>query len=65
MPIYEYQCESCENIFEKLTLAGDADDITCPCCCSKKVKKVLSATTIMGGSDSLGSCSPNTSSGFS
>jgi len=65
MPIYEYQCEACENIFEKLTFKGDKEDIACPCCCSKKVKKVLSAASLMGGGTGLGSCSPNTSSGFS
>jgi len=65
MPIYEYQCKSCESVFEKLIFKGDAEDIVCPCCCSKKTKKVLSATSFMSGSSGRGSCSPNTSSGFS
>jgi putative FmdB family regulatory protein len=65
MPIYEYQCESCESVFEKLTFKSDTEDIVCPCCCSKKTKKVLSAASFLSGSSGLGSCSPNTSSGFS
>lgn len=65
MPIYEYQCETCEQTFEKLTFKGDVDDIVCPCCCSKKIHKVLSATRFVGGSTGLGSCSPNPSKGFS
>ena len=65
MPIYEYQCQDCEHIFEKLTFKGDKEAIDCPCCCGKKVKKVLSATSFMGGSNGPGSCSPKPSSGFS
>jgi putative FmdB family regulatory protein len=65
MPIFEYQCESCESVFEKLTFKGDTEDIVCPYCCSNKTKKILSATSVMSGSGGLGSCSPNTSSGFS
>jgi len=65
MPIYEYQCEACQHQFEKLTFKGDKEDITCPCCCSSKVKRVLSATSFMGSSSGLGACASNPSSGFS
>jgi len=65
MPIYEYQCTDCANAFEKLIFSGDKEKITCPCCCSPNVKKVLSATNIMGGTTGGDACTPNPSSGFS
>lgn len=44
MPIYEYQCNECENIFEVLTLsAKDTGQVTCTRCKSDKVEKVMSA----------------------
>jgi putative FmdB family regulatory protein len=64
MPIYEYQCESCEDTFEKLVFKGDDEGIDCPSCGGKKVKRLMSAASFMGGSG-LGACSPNASSGFS
>ena len=65
MPIYEYQCEACNSCFEKLVFKSDEDAVTCPCCGGQKAKKLLSAGTIMSGSDSGGACAPNVSSGFS
>jgi len=41
MPIYEYKCESCSNIFEYLVFGSDKPD--CPSCMSKKVSRLLSA----------------------
>lgn len=64
MPIYEFQCESCDLTFEKLTFKGDEGHIGCPECGTRNVKRLLSPTSIMGGSG-LGACAPNTSSGFS
>lgn len=64
MPIYEYQCKSCDSTFEKLVFGSDSKDINCPCCCSPKIKKVMSATRFMGGSSDKNTCAPNTS-GFS
>ena len=65
MPIYEYQCNDCSHGFEKLIFSSDTDKITCPCCCSSQVKKVLSAASIMGSSDGGNACAPNPASGFS
>jgi len=64
MPIYEYQCESCDNTFEKLIFNSDDESIDCPNCGAKNVKRLLSAASFMGGSG-LGACSPKSSSGFS
>ena len=44
MPIYEYQCNDCESIFEVLTLsAKDTGQVICTRCKSDKVEKVMSA----------------------
>lgn len=65
MPIYEYQCETCSNCFEKLVFNSDEGDVVCPSCGSQKTKKLLSASSSMTGSDGGGGCAPNASSGFS
>jgi putative FmdB family regulatory protein len=41
MPIYEYQCGKCDNLFEKLVLKED-ESIECPRCHSGGVKKMMS-----------------------
>ena len=63
MPIYEYECESCDLTFEKLMFQGDEDPVGCPECGTQNVKRLLSPTRIMGGAG-LGACAPS-SSGFS
>jgi len=40
MPIYEYKCGSCAEDFEKLVFGNQ--DVSCPKCSSKKVKKKFS-----------------------
>jgi len=63
MPIYEYKCEKCNNCFEKLVFASDDEDVACPCCGTKKVKKLLSGASFLGTSGH-GSCS-SAPTGFS
>ncbi|MGB3221725.1 MAG: zinc ribbon domain-containing protein [Desulforhopalus sp.] len=44
MPIYEYKCSECGNIFEVLTTSSkDTEKAQCDKCKSDKVKKVISA----------------------
>lgn len=43
MPIYEYQCESCEHVFETLQKISDEPLKQCPACGELKLKKLLSA----------------------
>jgi putative FmdB family regulatory protein len=45
MPIYEYLCKDCRNLFERiLTLAAhDREPIACPTCGSKNVEQELTA----------------------
>ncbi|MEW5908935.1 MAG: zinc ribbon domain-containing protein [Thermodesulfobacteriota bacterium] len=42
MPIYEYQCKSCEKSFEYLVLGKNEPD-ACPACKSRKVSRLMSA----------------------
>jgi len=71
MPIYEYRCQECKNLFEAiLTSTETSAEVTCPKCGSSAVKKTISASSfrISSGSSSIPSgalsgCS--TKSGFS
>ena len=64
MPIYEYRCEKCQHVFEKLTFKGDEEEIQCPECGKTEVARVLSATSFMSGSG-FGACVLGSKSGFS
>jgi len=44
MPLYEYRCEKCQHVFERLVL-GEADPVDCPQC-GGGVHKILSAFNI-------------------
>lgn len=63
MPIYEYKCEACEHIFEKLVLKSD-ETVVCPMCDSMKTTKLMSSAAFIGGSSGV-SCSSGGASGFS
>lgn len=59
MPIFEYKCEACENVYEEL-VTGDRDKkIPCPSCGSDKTRKLMSAIggISMGSSSSSGCAS--------
>lgn len=64
MPIYEYQCKSCDYCFERLVFAADeSSSVKCPKCDSGQVEKLMSCTNALGGEKSP-FCSTG-SSGFS
>ena len=42
MPIFEYQCKKCEEIFEELVLKDEDIPRKCPKCGSKIIKKLFS-----------------------
>ncbi len=45
MPIYEYLCEQCNYIMERLEkMTNDNKNKTCPKCKSDKFKKIMSAS---------------------
>jgi putative FmdB family regulatory protein len=54
MPIYEYRCENCGKVFEKLTKACNRDEeMECPVCGSKETRRIFSVFGV-SGSDSGG-----------
>jgi putative FmdB family regulatory protein len=49
MPIHEFKCKGCGNIFEYLCLrSDDKDHVVCPSCGRGETEVVLSAFTSMG-----------------
>ena len=57
MPIFEYTCNACNEMFALLQWTTEAEETPCPKCGSKDVKKVPSAFSCAsdGGSPSGGS----------
>ena len=51
MPIFEFRCLKCGEVFEKLFMSGDEKaEIACPGCQSESFERVVSRTShVMGG----------------
>lgn len=68
MPMYEYRCPNCEQVFEELIRnRADEESVVCPSCDSSEVQRLLSAFAVSSGSGGAargfgGSCGG--SSGF-
>lgn len=45
MPIYEYECDACKAVFERLQKLSDPDPEQCPKCGKQHVRRRLSAPT--------------------
>lgn len=43
MPIYEYQCQDCDEVVEVLQKIADAPAVDCPGCGKPSLKKKISA----------------------
>ena len=53
MPIYEFICQKCKNIFELLAIKeGDLLETKCPTCDSDNLERVLSKVTVTSGGNS-------------
>lgn len=51
MPIYEYQCPGCGQVFDKLMSFSEADKIpVCPHCGEKETQKKITAGAVIGAS---------------
>ena len=52
MPIYEYQCQQCGEIFSHLwrsiNAASESDSLQCPACNSKDTMRVVSQVAVLG-----------------
>lgn len=57
MPIFEYLCHACGNLFEKLQKSTDAPPPACPACGSSDTKRELSPFATPAPSSTPGSCS--------
>ncbi|MGA2518278.1 MAG: zinc ribbon domain-containing protein [Thermodesulfobacteriota bacterium] len=58
MPIYEYRCRKCGEVFERFMRVNErGDSLTCPYCGEHKPEKILSSFSSSKGSESS-SCGP-------
>jgi putative FmdB family regulatory protein len=46
MPLYEYRCDACGHVFEKIQKFSDPPVDVCPNCGERKVQKLLSSPAI-------------------
>ena len=69
MPIYEYKCEKCGKVFERLAFASDENDsVECPECGGNQTKRQMSCFSSVSGGEGLGkalSSGCGSSGGFS
>ncbi|WP_092220383.1 FmdB family zinc ribbon protein [Desulforhopalus singaporensis] len=71
MPIFEYRCNKCENVFELLQLSSSQQDKkpTCNKCGSEDVSKLISAGVVRAGGEGSAPSLPSSrgcgASGFS
>lgn len=63
MPMYDYRCKNCGEVFEELVMSSSTPDeeITCPKCKENKAERLISAPMISTGSSSAGSSSSSSS----
>ena len=63
MPIYEYQCEDCDERFEKLVrMSTRPEDVECPQCGARHAQRVVSLMAAVGrggASASALACAPS------
>ncbi len=61
MPIYEYKCARCGEVFEELvSLGGHGPAVRCPNCHSKRARKLVSAFAAKLSAPSRGAaCAPS------
>ena len=59
MPIYEFNCQACGNPFESLVFGFSTDNVECPECKSKNVKKQISSFAVNSSGSEASSFSTN------
>jgi len=56
MPIYEYRCRKCGEVFERIMKVNErGESLTCPYCGEAKPEKILSSFSSKG-SEAASSC---------
>ncbi len=63
MPIFEYACQKCGKVFEKLILGKSSGELVCPECGSKQVVQKFSAFATATGTAKSSAAACATSSG--
>ena len=59
MPIFRYYCEKCDDEFEKLLLSSRKEnEVKCPDCKNKNVKKLITSPFINSGSREMAPVPP-------
>ncbi len=59
MPLYEYRCGHCGEVFERLvTLSASAAEVTCPVCERREAERLISQVARVGAA-----CDAGTSGG--
>lgn len=61
MPIYEYRCENCGALFEKLVSYSKRDEVKCDQCGAEQTTRQVSTFATSGSS---AGCSPSGGSPF-
>jgi len=60
MPIYEFICQECKNIFELLAIKEcNLVEIKCPACDSDNLERVMSKVTLSSGGNPVFSRIPH------
>ncbi len=63
MPVYEFKCRQCGEIFSELRKMGDFTGGKCPSCGSDLTEKVFSLFSSSGTGKSGGNCAPSAGGG--
>jgi len=48
MPIYDYECQECGKTSEVFLRSRDSENVVCPGCGSKDLKRLISASYLIG-----------------
>lgn len=67
MPVFDYKCNNCGEVFEELVFSSSApdSDIKCPACGKNQAARLMSAPSIGGGGQPSAGNSSCGGSGFS
>jgi putative FmdB family regulatory protein len=57
MPMFDYHCKDCDNVYEELVQSCEVPDeeIICPKCGKNQSEKLVSAPAVSTGSNAAGS----------
>ena len=50
MPIYDFECQKCNEVFEEIAPSDCSSGLTCPACSSTDTKRMLSCPSPIPGS---------------